>query len=153
VRADHCRVDCDLIFGIGRRPELRPPEHVHQPEFESFVYTGGGKFDLKHFSDFADHLGDPIDRGPQNDDISSDRSAANFPTEKPPGADDAASWHGVYRAKGFIDFPEGTKLFDFVAGRWELEDLDLPGTRLVFIGKGILNRKQEVTTALEKCKL
>ncbi|MGH7832556.1 MAG: GTP-binding protein [Candidatus Binatia bacterium] len=70
-----------------------------------------------------------------------------------PGADVAASWRGVYRAKGFIDFAEGTKLFNFVAGRWELEDLDRPGTRLVFIGKGILNRKQEVTAALEKCKL
>jgi G3E family GTPase len=153
VRADHCRVDSDLIFGIGHRPELRPPEHAHQPEFESFVYSAGGKFDLKHFSDFADHLGVPVDREPQHESIISDGTVANFPTEKPPGADNAASWHGVYRAKGFIDFPVGTKLFNFVAGRWELEDLDRPGTRLVFIGKGILSRKQEISSALEQCQL
>jgi G3E family GTPase len=151
LRADHCRVDPDQIFGAGRRPELNPPEHIHQPEFESFVYEAAGKLDLKHFSEFADRLGDPFERVPQQEDMSSDSGSVNFLTGKTPGAD--ASWRGVYRAKGFIDFPEGSKLFNFVAGRWELEDLDLPGTRLVFIGKSILSRKREISAALEQCKL
>jgi G3E family GTPase len=36
----HCRVDPDLLFGIGQERPAAPPEHIHQPEFQSFIYTG-----------------------------------------------------------------------------------------------------------------
>src|SRR5215510_11749096 len=41
----------------------------------------------------------------------------------------------VFRAKGFVHFPEGTFLFNYVAGRWELETFAEKPTTLVFIGE------------------
>jgi G3E family GTPase len=41
----------------------------------------------------------------------------------------------VYRAKGFVRFPDGTYLFNFVAGRWDLEPFPADTTALVFIGQ------------------
>src|SRR4030042_1676551 len=47
----------------------------------------------------------------------------------------------VYRAKGFVCFPEGSFLFNFVAGRWELEPFREEKTALVFIGKELDSEK------------
>lgn len=41
----------------------------------------------------------------------------------------------VYRAKGFVRFAEGTYLWNFVAGRWDLEPFPAETTTLVFLGK------------------
>jgi G3E family GTPase len=57
----------------------------------------------------------------------------------------------VIRAKGFIRFPDGVQLFNFVAGRWELEAFEADRTELVFIGKGIAREKSAILHALEKC--
>src|SRR4029450_10532254 len=59
----------------------------------------------------------------------------------------------VIRAKGFIRFPDGVQLFNFVAGRWELEAFEADRTELVFIGKGIAREKSAILHALEKCTL
>lgn len=58
----------------------------------------------------------------------------------------------VYRAKGFVRFPEGTYLFNFVAGRWELEPFAQEGTELVFIGKQVSTRKEEILSRLKLCE-
>ncbi len=58
----------------------------------------------------------------------------------------------VYRAKGFIRFPEGIYLFNFVAGRWELEPFEQEATELVFIGKQLSQRKAEILSRLNKCE-
>src|SRR6266487_454909 len=57
----------------------------------------------------------------------------------------------VIRAKGFIRFADGAQLFNFVAGRWELEPFDATQTQLVFIGKNIATEKQVIAGALKKC--
>lgn len=58
----------------------------------------------------------------------------------------------VYRAKGFVRFPETTYLFNFVAGRWELERFERETTELVFIGKQLNERKTEIIEQLKSCE-
>lgn len=58
----------------------------------------------------------------------------------------------VYRAKGFIKFTEQIYLFNFVAGRWELEPFDQDATELVFIGKQISKHQQEIIDHLKMCE-
>jgi G3E family GTPase len=58
----------------------------------------------------------------------------------------------VLRAKGFIRFTGGTQLFNFVAGRWELEPFESEETQLVFIGKAIFSEKEAIIESLKKCQ-
>ncbi|MBW4538591.1 MAG: GTP-binding protein [Myxacorys chilensis ATA2-1-KO14] len=58
----------------------------------------------------------------------------------------------VYRAKGFVQFPGGTHLFNFVAGRWDLEPFEPSSTELVFIGKQITQQKPEICDRLQSCE-
>src|SRR5881392_90135 len=44
VRTERCRVDPELLFGIGRERKIAPPEHRHQREFESFAFTSSKIF-------------------------------------------------------------------------------------------------------------
>jgi G3E family GTPase len=60
--------------------------------------------------------------------------------------------HGIYRAKGFVRFAEGSYLFNFVAGRWELESFPHEDTILVFIGRGIQDRKSELAERSKGCE-
>src|SRR6202030_2965545 len=39
VRTERCRVDSELVFGIGREKKIARPEHRHQLEFESFTFS------------------------------------------------------------------------------------------------------------------
>ena len=58
----------------------------------------------------------------------------------------------VYRAKGFVRFEDSSQLFNFVAGRWDLEPFESAETALVFIGKGVLAEKKAITESLNKCQ-
>jgi G3E family GTPase len=118
VRTERCRIDPDLLFGIGREQKVASPEHKHQPEFESFTFTSDKNFSRDCFERFADHL-------PEN----------------------------VYRAKGFVRFEDGAQLFNFVAGRWDLESFESAETQLVFIGKEITKQKAAIIDALKNCEL
>ena len=57
----------------------------------------------------------------------------------------------VHRAKGFVLFPDGAQLFNFVAGRWDLEPFETNRTDLVFIGKEIAAQKPAILRALDAC--
>jgi G3E family GTPase len=125
VRTERCRIDPELLFGIGCERKPAPPEpgspipattHKHQPEFESFTFISDNVFLRDCFERFADTL-------PAN----------------------------MIRAKGFVRFPDSMHLFNFVAGRWELEPFDTWRTELVFIGKNITAEKSTILDALEKC--
>jgi G3E family GTPase len=118
VRTKHCRVDPELLFGIGREKKAAPPQHQHQPELESFTFTSNQFFSRDCFERFADDL---------------------------PSS--------VYRAKGFVRFTDGTQLFNFVAGRWDLEAFESAETQLVFIGKEITKQRSSVIDALENCEI
>lgn len=114
---ERCQADPDLLFGIAREREVQTPQHIHQPEFESFSYTTDLLLDRNRFEQFANHLKD------------------------------------IYRAKGFVCFPEGSYLFNFVAGRWELEPFHEEKTALVFIGKELKSQKLRILEELKKSEL
>src|SRR6476659_1823120 len=134
VRTERCGIDPELLFGIGRSPreirsravmpsamsdisrgerKIAPPEHRHQPEFESFAFISSKIFSRDCFEGFANGL-------PAN----------------------------VVRAKGFIRFADGARLFNFVAGRWELEAFEFDCTELVFIGRNIAAEQEALVRAL-----
>lgn len=117
VRTERCRVDPDLLFGITRDREVNPPRHVHQMEFDSFIFTTEAIIKRDCFEQFAEHLN-----------------------------------RCVYRAKGFVRFPEGAYLFNFVAGRWELESVGVEKSVLVFIGEDVKSGKDAILTELRKCQ-
>lgn len=58
----------------------------------------------------------------------------------------------VYRAKGFIRFPEGPLLFNYVAGRWEFEPFARDGTELVFIGQQLAPKREAILAQLKACE-
>jgi G3E family GTPase len=116
VRTERCRIDPELLFGIGRDRKIAPPEHRHQPEFESFAFISVKIFSRDCFERFANGL--------------------------------PAS---VIRAKGFILFADRAQLFNFVAGRWELEPFESDRTELVFIGRNIAAKKTAIVRALGEC--
>ena len=116
IRTERCRIDPELLFGIGRQTKIERPEHLHQPEFESFAFHSDKIFSRDCFEAFA----------------------AGLPAN-------------VIRAKGFICFTDGTQLFNFVAGRWELEPFETDSTELVFIGKKVAAEKQAILRALGEC--
>ena len=57
----------------------------------------------------------------------------------------------VVRAKGFIRFDDGGQLFNFVAGRWDLELFESDRTELVFIGRNIAAEQEAIVHALNGC--
>ena len=117
VRTVRCRIDPELLFGIGRERKIAPPDHRHQSEFESFAFTSGKIFSRDYFERFANGL--------------------------------PAS---LIRAKGFIRFDDGVQLFNFVAGRWELEPFESDRTELVFIGNNIGAQREALLSALKNCE-
>jgi G3E family GTPase len=117
IRTERCQIDPELLFGVGREKTIAPPQHEHQPEFESFTFSSDNIFSRDCFERFVNGL----------------------PTN-------------VIRAKGFIRFPDGAQLFNFVAGRWELERFEAEETQLVFIGKGVAAKKSAIVDALKKCE-
>jgi G3E family GTPase len=119
VRTVRCQIDPELLFGIGqsRKRTAAPPQHEHQPKFESFTFSSDNVFSRDCFERFVDAL---------------------------PSS--------VIRAKGFVRFPDGAQLFNFVAGRWELEPFEAGETQLVFIGKGVGAQKSAIVDAMKKCE-
>ena len=59
----------------------------------------------------------------------------------------------MVRAKGFIRFTNGGQLFNFVAGRWDLEPFEVEETELVFIGREVSKQKSAIVGALRKCEV
>jgi G3E family GTPase len=125
VRTERCRIDPELLFGIGREKKIArdgpgsampATTHTHEMELESFTFSSDKTFSRGCFEAFGDSL--------------------------------PAS---VIRAKGFVRFADGVQLFNFVAGRWELEPFDAAQTQLVFIGREIAAQKSAIVHALNQC--
>ncbi len=58
----------------------------------------------------------------------------------------------IYRSKGFIKCKSEGYLFNFVAGRFDLEVFSAEKTELVFIGKDILKLENNIKNKLDDCK-
>lgn len=59
----------------------------------------------------------------------------------------------VFRAKGFVCFEGGACLFNYVAGRVDLEEFPAERTQLVFIGLGIAEDKISILERLRDCEV
>src|SRR5437867_10853579 len=57
----------------------------------------------------------------------------------------------VVWAKCFIRLSDGAQLFNFVAGRWELEPFESDRTELILIGRNIAAEKSRILRALDEC--
>jgi G3E family GTPase len=112
-----CRVDPEVLFGLGHTQQIIPPPHRHQPEVEAFSYVSEAALDRDRFEQFVEHLSP-----------------------------------AVVRAKGFVRFPEGTYLFNYVTGRWDLEPFPEKSTALVFIGKQVTAHQADIRNALQLCE-
>ncbi|MBI4093066.1 MAG: GTP-binding protein [Candidatus Kerfeldbacteria bacterium] len=65
----------------------------------------------------------------------------------------AAMPESIYRAKGFVNFADGTWLFNFVAGRRSLEKfIRNEKTNLVFIGSRAKEKEAGILNALKHCE-
>jgi G3E family GTPase len=58
----------------------------------------------------------------------------------------------VFRAKGFVMLDSSGCLFNLVAGRWELEEFAVDSTQLVFIGRDLGVRQDEIINKLKLCE-
>jgi G3E family GTPase len=58
----------------------------------------------------------------------------------------------VYRAKGLVRFLSGTFLFNFVAGRWDMEPFPTDETLLVFIGQQLTQHRSALLQQLKTCE-
>jgi G3E family GTPase len=58
----------------------------------------------------------------------------------------------VFRAKGFVRLADGTYLFNYVAGRWDLEAFAAKPTALVFIGERVSRHEADIVEALRRCE-
>ena len=58
----------------------------------------------------------------------------------------------IIRSKGFVRFPEGTYLFNYVAGRWDLEAFAAKSTTLVFIGEHVTRHQADLVEMLKRCE-
>ena len=58
----------------------------------------------------------------------------------------------VYRAKGLVRFLSGTFLFNFVAGRWDVEPFPTDETLLVFIGQHLTQHRSALLQQLKTCE-
>ncbi len=58
----------------------------------------------------------------------------------------------VYRAKGFVQFHDGSYLFNYVIGRADLDEFSTRGTRLVFIGNNLDAVMENILNDLHQCE-
>lgn len=59
----------------------------------------------------------------------------------------------VFRAKGFVRFHDGGRLFNYVAGRAELEEFPADATELVFIGPKVEQHRETIEGLLRGCEV
>ena len=158
VRTERCRIDPELLFGIGRSPrEIR--SRVIMPSAISDISRGEIKIASAEpgTSSFAEATADrpiPATRHKHQPEFES----FAFTSSKFLSRDCFEGFANglpatVIRAKGFIRFGDGTQLFNFVAGRWELEPFEFDRTELVFIGRNIGTEREAIVNALKKCEV
>ncbi len=59
----------------------------------------------------------------------------------------------VFRAKGFVRFPDGGRLFNYVAGRFDFEPFDAEKYQLVFIGPSLTKERADIENQLRACEI
>ena len=125
VRTERCKIDPELLFGIGSERKFGAAEPGSAIPATTHKHQA-------EFESFAFTSGKIFSRD----------CFEAFANAMPAS---------VVRAKGFIRFRDGAQLFNFVAGRWELEPFEFERTELVFIVRKIAAEKQAIIHALDAC--
>jgi G3E family GTPase len=127
VHTERCRIDPELLFGIAREKSV--PSIEPGPMMPSTTHQH--QLEVESFAFTSSK-------------IFSRDCFEEFANGLPPS---------VVRAKGFIRFADGAHLFNFVAGRWELEPFESDRTELVFIGSKITSQEETIVSAAKKCEV
>jgi G3E family GTPase len=125
IRTERGRVDPELLFDVGRKTKIAPAE----PGSPIPATTHKHQPEFESFTFTSDKI------------LSLDcfkRFADGLPAS-------------VVRAKGFVRFADGAQLFNFVAGRWDLEPFESRETQLVFIGKNVASEREAILRAVNDC--
>ena len=152
VRTERCRIDPELLFGIGRSPgDTLTCDHAVG---DAGYLTGREKNRSSRTGITPPAPDRPIPATTHKH--QSEFESFAFTSSKIFSRDCFEGFANglpasVVRAKGFIRFADGAQLFNFVAGRSELEPFETDSTELVFIGKKIAAGKQAILRALCKC--
>ena len=134
VRTRRSHVNPDLLFGIALPATLSPAEGERAGVRGRFMVRGPQPHvHQPDFDSFSYSTSATFDR-----DKFEHFAASLFPE--------------VYRTKGFIRFPDGTHLFNFVAGRWDFESFAHERTELVFIGQRLAPEKDAILARLKACE-
>ena len=79
--------------------------------------------------------------------------AASAPLDEPRFREAVSSLPpSVFRAKGFLRFRDGSRLFNYVAGRADFEEFPAEGTKLVFIGPRVEHDRDAIEALLRSCE-
>jgi G3E family GTPase len=127
VRTERCRIDPELLFGIGGERKIARLG----PGSPFPATTHGHQSEFESFAFVSSK-------------IFARDCFEGFANGLPAS---------VVRAKGFIRFADGAELFNFVAGRWELEAFEFDHTEVVFIGRQIRAEREVLVGALKKCEV
>ncbi len=125
IRTINCDVDSNLLFAqtSGRRV--------------SSLFSPSGPpapFAKDKFDSFTWTAGKTLDR------TKFDLLVRELPSE-------------LIRAKGFVCFEDGCRLFNYVVGRIDFEKFDADRTELVFIGPGLDRLRTEIEHRLHECEI
>ena len=141
LRTVNCGVDTDLLFGQTSgavRPAVGPQPGSPLKPSAAAILSGGGT----------------------SAKVSTARQPHSF-TWTTENTLDSAKFEGLVRelpeelirAKGFVRFEDGGRLFNYVAGRADFEEFNVERTELVFIGHNLDRLRPEVENRLHDCEV
>lgn len=136
LRTVNCGIDTDLLLQISGIGYQRSDEKgfIRYPASDTrYPATGPPGPQPAHvLQSFVWTTGQPVDRE------KFDLLVGQLPQE-------------LIRAKGFVHFEDGGRLFNYVAGRVDFEEFEVDRTELVFIGPGLDRLRTEIEGGLEGC--
>lgn len=139
--AEAGRLEAILASENGRAQIVRTEHARVDPELLFGVSPGSRRIDPiahRHAPDFESF---------------SYRSAAAFEKSRFLAFAERLGEMGIYRAKGFVRFADGSELFNFVAGRCDLEPFPSSESALVFIGKRARAEHERIVRELKECEI
>ncbi len=129
----NCGVDTNLLFGHATIQPPRPVSPHADERHSSALATGKSAPPVEKLHSFV-WTTDKSLKSAKFDELIED-----FPLE-------------LIRAKGFVRFEDGGRLFNYVVGRADFEEFNADITELVFIGRNLDRLRLEIEERLKDCE-